>query len=188
MRWAASALSAEDMPRHQNVIIDKKKILRSPYVDLDSVRRNGSDLAGLLSRNTRYQIRRAIRLYEAMGKLRIERATTREECLAWLEALRYLHQTSWTSRGKLVFCLSILRGISYDGLSNKDFVKGPLIYSASVPGHMSLVISTTLSIAIAFPTIKADSDLDPTGGTSRGAAHALAVRHYARSAFPPTEI
>ena len=54
----------------------------SPYVDLNAVRDKGSDLCALLSPNERRQIRRAIRLYEAMGELRIERASTKEEALA----------------------------------------------------------------------------------------------------------
>src|SRR5262249_21321956 len=74
---------------------EKEKTSVSPYVGLDAVRKNGNDLCALLSSNTRRQIRRAVRLYQAMGELRIDRASTKREALGWLEQLRCLHQARW---------------------------------------------------------------------------------------------
>ena len=70
IRWVACAIPAENMPRHRNMALKKYLSLFSPYVDLNAVRGRGNDLAALLSANTRYQIRRSIRLYEEMGELR----------------------------------------------------------------------------------------------------------------------
>ena len=53
-----------------------------------------------LSRNTRDQVRRSIRLYEARGPLAVSAAAGREESLAYLDQLAELHQASWTGRGQ----------------------------------------------------------------------------------------
>ncbi len=72
---------------------------RCPYVDLSYLRRSGGDYLGSLSRNTRYQIRRAIRLYEGFGPLSISTAASTIEALDFLESLGELHQASWIRRG-----------------------------------------------------------------------------------------
>lgn len=51
------------------------------------------------SANTRYQLRRSARLYEADGTLRVERARTVRDAQLYLTELARLHQTSWTRRG-----------------------------------------------------------------------------------------
>jgi CelD/BcsL family acetyltransferase involved in cellulose biosynthesis len=71
----------------------------APFLDLARARETGGVLAQF-SANTRYQLRRAQRAYEADGKVRIERAGTEAEALAWLAALAALHQTSWRARGR----------------------------------------------------------------------------------------
>lgn len=78
-------------------IVHKRRYSRpAPCVDL---RAPGSFLDGL-SRNTRYQLRRSARQYEARGVLRVRRADTAEEALAYLDALRVLHQAAWRARGQ----------------------------------------------------------------------------------------
>lgn len=71
-----------------------------PFVDLDLVR--GSGLAYLEGRsaNTRAQIRRSLRRYEARGPVRLARAETPAEALAWLDALAGLHAATWQRRGR----------------------------------------------------------------------------------------
>ncbi len=73
---------------------------RCDYVDLSELRRAGFDHLGALSRNTRYQVRRAMRLYEASGPLSIRAASNTEEALGFLDELRGLHQASWVRRGQ----------------------------------------------------------------------------------------
>ena len=82
---------------HATGLVRKRRNSRpAPCVDL---RAPGSFLDGL-SRNTRYQLRRSARHYEAQGALRVHRAGTAEEALAYLDALRVLHQAAWRARGQ----------------------------------------------------------------------------------------
>ena len=67
-------------------------------VDLDAVRRGGRPYLATLGANTRYQIRRAIRLYERRGRLAAVPATSAAEAAQFLEGLKQLHQRSWHAR------------------------------------------------------------------------------------------
>ena len=78
------------------VIRDKR---RYDYVDLESLRVGGTDYLARLSRNTRHQIRRALRLYAARGPLAIEVARDIGQALDFLAQLKRLHQAYWTGRG-----------------------------------------------------------------------------------------
>lgn len=69
------------------------------YVDLQGIRQKGTDYLSTLSRNTRGQIRRALRLYEADGPIAIAAARDFAEARDFLEELRELHQESWARRG-----------------------------------------------------------------------------------------
>jgi hypothetical protein len=53
------------------------------------------DYFAMLSRNTRAQLRRAIRIAEALGALSVSTARNRDERVAWLGELRTLHQDAW---------------------------------------------------------------------------------------------
>ncbi len=70
------------------------------YVDLSSVRESGKEYLDSLSRNTRQNLRRKLRRYEAVGPLRYHIASSLEEALEYFTALRHLHQSYWVSRGK----------------------------------------------------------------------------------------
>ena len=72
----------------------------SAYLDLAALRASGRNLAHALSRNTRHQLARARRLYEAIGPLTLRAAESAEEALAMLDRLKALHQTSWQRRGQ----------------------------------------------------------------------------------------
>lgn len=72
---------------------------RCDYVDLDGVRRRGGDYLGLLSRNTRHQIRRAMRIYEAHGPIAVAAARSATDGLDILDELKKLHQGYWIRRG-----------------------------------------------------------------------------------------
>ena len=72
----------------------------SGAVDLNAVRRSGKPYLAHLSANTRYQIRRAMRLYEARGKLVLTRAADVDQALSFLDELSVLHQRYWTGRGE----------------------------------------------------------------------------------------
>jgi CelD/BcsL family acetyltransferase involved in cellulose biosynthesis len=69
-------------------------------VDLATLRDSGRDYLDTVSANTRQQIRRAMRLYEARGPLTLEPARSAEEALAWFEELGALHEAGWRARGQ----------------------------------------------------------------------------------------
>ncbi|MDQ8168703.1 MAG: GNAT family N-acetyltransferase [Gemmatimonadota bacterium] len=71
----------------------------APYVQLDRVRARGGDHLGILSRNTRAQLRRSIRRYGTRGAIRLQAASTAEEAEAMLRELIHLHQARWAVRG-----------------------------------------------------------------------------------------
>lgn len=70
------------------------------YVDLERIRAAKTTYLDSLSANTRYQIRRAMRLYADRGPLRCEHASSLPEALEWLSQLARLHQAQWTARGQ----------------------------------------------------------------------------------------
>lgn len=70
------------------------------FVDLDAVRAQPGGFLGVLSANTRQQIRRAMKHYAQRGQLRMERAASPAEALAWLDDLAALHQPYWEAQGQ----------------------------------------------------------------------------------------
>ena len=69
-------------------------------VDLGHLRGTGTAYLDTLSANTRYQIRRSIRLYAARGPLTATFAATVAEAMEYFDAMKGLHQEYWTARGK----------------------------------------------------------------------------------------
>jgi CelD/BcsL family acetyltransferase involved in cellulose biosynthesis len=70
------------------------------FVDLDAVRASGGDYLATLSANTRQQIRRAIRIYEARGPLSLQPARSVEEALGFFAEMGILHERAWQARGE----------------------------------------------------------------------------------------
>lgn len=72
------------------------------FVPLAILRAAGSDYLATLSRSTRGQIRRSVRLYaEQYGPPVVEVADSAVVAEAWLSDLCVLHQRRWSARGKL---------------------------------------------------------------------------------------
>jgi CelD/BcsL family acetyltransferase involved in cellulose biosynthesis len=69
-------------------------------IDLATMRRNGWNSLDSISRNTRYQIRRSMRLYERRGILRLDEATDVSEAFRFFDHLKDLHQKHWLKRNK----------------------------------------------------------------------------------------
>lgn len=70
----------------------------APTTDLCRLREAGGDFVATLGKNTRAAVRRAIRLYESEGPLRIERAANTEQALAWFDRMEALHIAAWQGR------------------------------------------------------------------------------------------
>jgi CelD/BcsL family acetyltransferase involved in cellulose biosynthesis len=86
--------------RHTNWQVVVREESTCHFVDLDAVRRSGIDYLALLSSNTRQQVRRSIKAYEAFGSLSISSASTTDAALEYLHGLRELHNAHWQSKGK----------------------------------------------------------------------------------------
>lgn len=68
-------------------------------VDLAAIRASGKGYLDWLSANTRYQARRAMKLYRERGPLALDVAATVEEAYAFLDGMAALHQPYWIARG-----------------------------------------------------------------------------------------
>lgn len=69
-------------------------------IDLAALRRESRPYLDTLSPNTRQQIGRAMRLYEARGRLHLDAARGVAETMAFFDGLKALHQAHWLGRGK----------------------------------------------------------------------------------------
>ncbi len=72
----------------------------APAVNLAALREHDMTILDRVSANTRYQIRRSIRMYAQSGALTLHRASDQQEALAFIDELARLHQRTWQARGK----------------------------------------------------------------------------------------
>lgn len=79
-------------------------------VDLQRLRMHDEDYLSTLSKNTRHQIRRSIRLYGESGGLELIQASSAEEALGFLSDVGPLHLRRWGD------------GLSQSGFANPRFV------------------------------------------------------------------
>jgi CelD/BcsL family acetyltransferase involved in cellulose biosynthesis len=70
------------------------------FVDLKALREGGGDYLATISSNTRYQIRRALKIYESRGALALQPARTAEEALHFFEDLGVLHERAWQQKSE----------------------------------------------------------------------------------------
>jgi CelD/BcsL family acetyltransferase involved in cellulose biosynthesis len=90
---AYEAIAAAGMTTHVHAL------KTTAFIDLEAVRRSGGDYLAGISANTRYQIRRAIKLYEARGPLILQPARSVAEAVAFFDALGDLHERAWREKG-----------------------------------------------------------------------------------------
>jgi CelD/BcsL family acetyltransferase involved in cellulose biosynthesis len=80
--------------------VEFDKDVPSPYVDLQAVRQANDGYLSLVSSNTRSQVRRAYRGYEAQGPIRTQAADNLSEAMQIYEELVVLHQQAWRTRSQ----------------------------------------------------------------------------------------
>jgi CelD/BcsL family acetyltransferase involved in cellulose biosynthesis len=99
-----------------------------PYftVNLAELRSQKRDYLSTLSSNTRYQVRRAVRAYEELGKLVIAEAHSAEEALAFFRRLGELHQAYWTTRGEPGAFASPYFIRLHETMIRNDFARGAI--------------------------------------------------------------
>lgn len=69
------------------------------FVDLRTLRETGASYLSTLSSNTRYQVKRAVKMYEQRGPLTVEAARDTQQALRYFDELGALHEASWKRRG-----------------------------------------------------------------------------------------
>ena len=69
------------------------------FVDLSELARTRTDYLSTLSRNSRYQVRRALREYRRRGDVRFEVAGSLPDALRFFAEMRTLHQAYWNGKG-----------------------------------------------------------------------------------------
>ena len=85
------------IPRLNTVVRDERPYI---FVDLAALKASGKDYLAALSANSRYQIKRSIRLYEATGPVMLHVAECLDEAKAMFFRMKKLHQQSWNRRGQ----------------------------------------------------------------------------------------
>jgi len=68
-------------------------------IDLDSFEAGVDAYLATLSKNRRAQIKRSLKLYEAVSPLKIDEAASLEEALLFFEGLKKLHTSRWSLKG-----------------------------------------------------------------------------------------
>ncbi|HZR67078.1 MAG TPA: GNAT family N-acetyltransferase [Terriglobales bacterium] len=70
------------------------------YVNLEQLRSISQPFESTLSSNTREQLRRSMRLYSALGEIRVQVASSLSESEEFFEELRQMHQARWERLGE----------------------------------------------------------------------------------------
>ena len=91
---SAARLVCQRWPRHR--IVWEAPTYR---IDLEAQRSSGKDYLAGLSKNSRQQLRRSIRLYEERGSLEIHAADDTRQALEYFMAMKVLHVQAWQQRG-----------------------------------------------------------------------------------------
>ena len=88
------------MPRIGSaLLLDVVNIMPSWFVDLEKLRNSGKSVLEAMSRNSRYQLRKALRQLEDRGELLTECAQTTDEAMQYFDGLKRLHQIYWQGKG-----------------------------------------------------------------------------------------
>lgn len=78
------------------LIKNDRWVNQSYKTDLATLRTNDTEYLAQLSKNTRYQINRSLKAYEAMGPITIEFAQSTEQALLWFAECGPLHIKRWS--------------------------------------------------------------------------------------------
>lgn len=100
LRLSAIAARVADSAAATGWIVEQRAASRCFAVDLAALRGAGSAYVDSLGANTRQQLRRTRRLYEARGPLDLTAAQSLVEAKTFLAELKALHQHAWRRRGQ----------------------------------------------------------------------------------------
>jgi CelD/BcsL family acetyltransferase involved in cellulose biosynthesis len=116
----------------------------SLYVDLDRLREREQTYELVLSKNTRYQIRRSSELYRERGAIAVESAADTDGALRMLDELAELHQESWQKRGQPgVFSSTKFRAF-HRALIRNAFPHGGILLTRVLAGDQTIGVLYSL--------------------------------------------
>ena len=95
---AATDVATQNLPGRLRRCVKRQKSCF--VVDVAALRDSKGDYLASLSSNTRSQVRRAMRLYEEIGPLKITCVAGREETLAYYDRMKALHTSYWETRNE----------------------------------------------------------------------------------------
>jgi CelD/BcsL family acetyltransferase involved in cellulose biosynthesis len=81
-------------------LLDTTRCQPAWFVDLAAIRHAGGDYLATRSANTRQQLRRSDRYYQANGPIRLQHAEALDAAHVMLDRMADLHQATWEGRGK----------------------------------------------------------------------------------------
>jgi len=138
--FVANALSDDiALPPLERCEVVRREV-NSYFVDTTAITPTIDGFLSRLSRNTRAQIRRSMRLYEEAGALRVQSAETAEQGVAFLDELAALHQTTWRSRGQQgVFASPRFYGF-HKLLITKAFAAGGIKLLRVIAGEKTIAV------------------------------------------------
>ncbi len=106
---ASTATVVEELSSASGLSFHEIWCSKSYCIDLSSLRRKGTGYLSTLSRNTRYQIKRSLRQYEAQSPMVLERASSANQAIDFLFEAAPLHLARWGV------------GINGSGFANEEF-------------------------------------------------------------------
>jgi CelD/BcsL family acetyltransferase involved in cellulose biosynthesis len=157
---------------------------RAAHLDLAPLRRSGGHLADALSSNTRLQLRRARRLYAAIGPLSLRAAGGTDEALAMLEQLKALHQRSWRRRGQPgCFATPIFETFHRD-LIRERFCSGEIQLLRAAAGEQAIGYLYNFAYGDRIYAYQSGFDYAADGRLKPGLlTHALAIERAMREGY-----
>ena len=153
-------------------------------VDLKKIRDSNTDYLSTLSRNTRYQIKRSIKIYQKSGMLNIEYASNKESALYQFNKIGPLHMMRWgTGVGKSGFANPYFVKF-HRNLIDNNWDKGLInlinvhIEGKSIARFYNFIYRNQIYFYLSGLIIEPDSKLKP-GLTG----HALCIQEYINKGF-----
>ncbi len=159
-----------------------QEVRTAPYRDLSQLGEGG--VLPALSRNTRYQVQRSLKLYQERGEITLQAAQSKEEAMSWLGFMKEFHQKTWVDRGQ--------EG-AFANPSFETFIHG-LVKCGVESGKIDLlkVSAGSEPIGFLFNLIESSRILNYQSGFAYSdnphikpglVCHTLAMDHYAARGF-----
>lgn len=140
----------DDVTCHLRVPITHKS-REAPFINLEVLRKSNQNILESLSKNSRHQIRRSIKLYERRGPLVCEKAETADKAAEFFTEMLQLHSETWGGRGvrsafledteQLFHKEIVVRGTEMGGVQISKITAGSdtvgILYNLCQNGHIS---------------------------------------------------